>query len=103
MTATGIFKAKENNTVPEEATLKDTLKLGAIAKRMDPDDGKESSASDQAEIRWERYASRHPDIPVRVERLSGMFPWTYMVAFENEGVEERWLLRGFAPATKPPE
>lgn len=89
--------------MPEQTTLKETLKLGAIAKRMDPDGGKEPSVSDQSEIRWERYAADHPDAPARVERLSGMLPWTHMVAFEHDGVEERWLLRNFAPATKPPE
>ncbi|MFC6487758.1 hypothetical protein [Nitratireductor sp. GCM10026969] len=79
--------------------LKDTVKLGAIARRIHP----EGTGEDRVEVRWERHVEDMPEVSAKVERVSGLLPWTHSVEFEHNGEQERWLLRHFFPVTQLPE
>jgi hypothetical protein len=62
--------------MPQTMPLKDTAKLGSIARKADPEDGPAQAAGFR-EVQWERYVATNPDAPARVERVSGFLPWTH--------------------------
>ncbi|MGB3898036.1 MAG: hypothetical protein WA973_05720 [Mesorhizobium sp.] len=77
----------------ETMPLRETVRYGKFARRE----------TDITEVRWEHQLDDLPDVEATVERIYGMLPWTHRIAFEHEGKEERWLLRGFSPLTQLPD